>query len=248
MSRRLITDGELRGLWNRAPFSELTVEEDAILTPSARDFLLEHRITLKQGVPTMTVTPIPERAGQKRYVEAATGRELTEKPEDMTHLHGNVLVPKTHPRIRFRGRLDSLMAQVLELQCRAAADGREDLTERLEEVLAALRAILAAEVKEEPLAPVTLLGLDSAGLRRVSHHVKEEIGIPHPIPHWSMGPLALGLNRLRTQVRETELAAADAFQTEEGCARPDLIEALNRLSSGVYILFCRLVAEQRKQQ
>ena len=47
---------------------------------------------------------------------------MEEKPEEMTHLRGNRLVPKTHPRIRFRGQLDSLMAQVLELQCRAAAD------------------------------------------------------------------------------------------------------------------------------
>ena len=245
MKSKILTDVDLRARW-RAGQEEVSVPPGTIVTPAARDFLRERNIRLRTAPAAgeMTVSPI---AGG-RYVEAATGRTLGEKPEDMTHLHGNVLVPKTHPRIRFRGRLDSLMAQVLELQCRAAADGREDLTERLEEVLAALRAILAAEVKEEPLVPVTLLGLDSAGLRRVSHHVKEEIGIPHPIPHWSMGPLALGLNRLRTQVRETELAAADAFQTEEGCVRPDLIEALNRLSSGVYILFCRLVAEQRKQQ
>ena len=246
MSRRLITDGELRGLWNRAPFSELTVEEDAILTPSARDFLLEHRITLKQGVPTMTVTPIPERAGQKRYVEAATGRELTEKPEDMTHLHGNLLVPKNHPRIAFRGRLDSLMAKVIEVQCAAAGRGDGQVAEQLEEILGCLRSILSAEVKEEPLCEIRLLGLDSAGLRRVSHHVQEEIGIPHPVPSYRMGPTAAALNYLRTQVRETELAAALAFDSPQGCTRRDVVEALNRLSSAVYILLCRYLAQQQK--
>ena len=138
------------------------------------------------------------------------------------------------------------MARVLELQCRAAEEGREELLHQLGEVLQALRSVLAAEVKEEPVPPFTLFGLDSAGLRRVSHHVKEEIGIPHPIPDWTMGSLALGLNTLRTQVRETELIAAEAFMVGEECSRKDIIEALNRLSSGVYILFCRLVAEQRK--
>ena len=244
MKSKILTDVELRAGW-RAGQEEVVVAEGTIVTPAARDFLKERNIrlrTARSGGGEMTVSPI---AGG-RYVEAATGRTLGEKPEAMTHLHGNVLVPKTHPRILFRGRLDSLMAQILELQCRTAEAGREELTAGLEEVLGAVRLILAAEVKEEPLAPFTLLGLDSAGLRRVSHHVKEEIGISHPIPHWSMGPLALGLNTLRTQVRETELAAAAAFMEGESCHRQDIIEALNRLSSAVYILFCRLVAEQRK--
>ena len=42
-------------------------------------------------------------------------------------------------------------------------------------------------------------------------------------------------NLLRTQAREVELAAARAFPQGE---RMDIIEHLNRLSSGIYILFC----------
>ena len=96
-------------------------------------------------------------------------------------------------------------------------------------------------MKGEPLAERELLGLDGAGLRRVSHHVLEEIGIPHPIPGPDMGETALELNCLRTQVREAELAAAAAF----GEGREDILRCLNRLSSAVYILFCRLVAARR---
>ena len=65
-------------------------------------------------------------------------------------------------------------------------------------------------MKGVPLQEELLLGLDQAGLRRVSHHVKEEFGIDHPVPSWEMGELALRLNTLRTQVREAELAAAAA--------------------------------------
>ena len=67
-----------------------------------------------------------------------------------------------------------------------------------------------------------------------------------------MGGLCLALNFLRTQVRETELAAANAFcgsprpsatplASEGGLEveRPDLLEALNRMSSAVYLLFLR---------
>ena len=133
------------------------------------------------------------------------------------------------------------MAQTLLLQCRALSQGLEELAAGLGEVLETERAVLAAEVKGEPLPERELLGLDGAGLRRVSHHVLEEIGIPHPIPGPDMGETALELNCLRTQVREVELAAAAAF----GEGREDILRCLNRLSSAVYILFCRLVAARR---
>ena len=58
-----------------------------------------------------------------------------------------------------------------------------------------------------------------------------------------MGRMAAELNRLRAKVREAELSAARAFMTAEGVVeRPDIIRNLNRLSSGVYIVFCRWLA------
>ena len=117
------------------------------------------------------------------------------------------------------------------------------LVEELEELLGYVRRILGAEVKEVPLEEIRLLGLDSAGLRYTSHHVKEEIGIDHPVPNCGMGRICVLLNRLRTQVRACELSAVTAFMREDGtCGRKDIVEALNRLSSCVYILFCRKAA------
>lgn len=57
-----------------------------------------------------------------------------------------------------------------------------------------------------------------------------------------MGEPAISLNRLRTRVREAELSAAEAFSAPGGTSREDIIRQLNRLSSGVYILFCRVVS------
>ena len=228
----VLTDSQLRARWRGE--KTFSVPPGTVITPAAMDFLRENGIDLVREGRGMTVSANPGGS----YVEAATGRALSHKAEDMTHLRGNVLVPKTHPRILFRGKLDSVMADTLLARCMARQEGCSLAENGLGEVLDALRAILAAEVKEEPLPPLTLFGLDSDGLRRVSHHVQEELGMPHPIPEHTMGPMALTLNRLRTQIRETELAAAAAFPGE----REDLILALNRLSSGVYILFCRLVA------
>ena len=249
MANKMLSEIELRAHWLRTKEPVCRVEEGTILSPAARDFLREHHIELCYESRSngqwekMTRTPLPISGKKVQYTELDTGASLTEKPEELTHLRGNLLVSKTHPQITFRGRLDSLMAELMEVQIKAVDEGYPAVAAALDQLLEYLRRILAAEVKDVPLGEMTLLGLDSAGVRRVSHRVKEELGIDHPIPDYRMGRLCMALNHLRTQVRETELAAVQAFTDEEGvCFRKDIIEALNRLSSSVYILFCRKLA------
>jgi len=168
------------------------------------------------------------------YVDADTGLPLAQKGEHMTHLRGNLLVPKTHPCIEFRGKLDSLMARVLEVQLIAQEQNEMLICKDLQEVLNLLRSIMAAEVKDEPLDAFSLLGLDEGALREMSQNVQADFGMEHPVPDYTMGKLSVALNALRAQVRETELAAIRALPE-----RGDVIRALNRLSSGVYVIFCR---------
>ena len=242
----ILTDIQLRSHWFKTRCQEVVVEEGTFLTPAARDFLKDHGIVLRYTSAhqqEMPQTPIPQGGdGRPRYVDAITGQGLVEKPEHMTHLRGNQLVPKGHPRIALRGKLDSLEAKILEVQVVACQEGYPQVAHQLEELLACVRSVLAAEVKDVPLEEKPLLGMDSQTLRRVSHHVKEEIGIPHPTPSYQMGPLCVALNALRTQVREVELAAVQVFCQGEECSRPDFIRTLNRLSSCVYIIFCRKLA------
>lgn len=248
MKSRLLTDTELRARWSPCRGSTYDVEEGTILTPAARDFLREQNIQLRfvapeEGPKTMPMTPIPVRQGKAVFVNAATGEALDCKPEEMTHLRGNLLVSKTHPRIVFRGKLDSLTALLIEVQLVASETGDEHVAEELEELLGYVRCILASEVKDTPLPDILLLGLDADGLRYASHQVKETLGIDHPVPCYRQGRLCAALNRLRTQVREAELAAAQAFTDDTGiCRRVDIVQALNRLSSCVYIMFCRKLA------
>lgn len=88
------------------------------------------------------------------------------------------------------------------------------------------------------MPPFSLLGLDAAGLRRASHDIRGAYGMEHPIPDYRMGTFAAGLNLLRAQAREAELWAARAFEAGGG---ETILLALNRLSSAVYLLFCKEV-------
>ena len=244
---KILTENDLRSHPPAPGARRYPVEEGTFVTESARAWLDKRDIEI-ETVPRgkacggMSRTPIADR-GNRTYIDAATGLPLgREKPEGMTHLRGNQLVKKTHPRIAFRGKLDSLEAVILEAQALAHRQNAPDVRDGLGEVLDHVRRVLGAEVKNEPLEETPLLGLDQDGLRRVSHHVKEEIGIDHPVPSWEMGELALRLNTIRTQVREAELAAANAFEYPGESPREDIIREMNRLSSAVYIIFCRLLA------
>ena len=91
------------------------------LTPGARDFLSRERIEIRPG----------ESAKIEEY-RLLNGAVLREKPEHMTHLNGDVLVEKTHPRIRFRGTMDTLEAELLLCQLACGGQVRQALEELLD--------------------------------------------------------------------------------------------------------------------
>ena len=194
------------------------------LTPGARDWLARERIEVLSA----------EQAKHEEY-RLLNGAVLREKPEHMTHLNGNVLVPKTHPRIRFRGRMDALEAEMVLCQL-----GCEKWRDSLGEILALARKLIRCEVLNEPVQSEKLCGLTEKEVRQRSHRPQDHYGQTHFMPDYTDGEAVLRLNRCRTMAREAELAAAEAFTDENGsCTRPDILRALNRMSSMIYILMVR---------
>ena len=151
----------------------------------------------------------------------------------MTHLHDDVLVLKTHPRIHFRGCVDTLEAQLL--WCSLFVDGQ--LKKDLGEILNLARLLIRCDVLEEPMPEGKLCGLTQEELRSRSHRPQDFYGQPHFMPEVSDGEVILRLNLCRCSAREAELAAAAAFTDQDGILqRPDILRALNRMSSMLYIL------------
>ena len=192
------------------------------LTSDARDWLTSERIPILSA----------EQAKPSGY-RLLSGAVLTEKPEQMTHLSGNVLVLKTHPRIRFRGKMDTLEGELL--WCALHTDGQ--LRKNLEEILHLARVLIRCDVLEEPVPEEKLCGLTAQELRSHSHRPQDYYGQTHFMPEVGDGERILRLNRCRCAAREAELAAAAAFTDENGNAvRTDILRALNRMSSMLYIL------------
>ena len=200
------------------------------LTSTARDFLRRERIEILPG----------SQARPERY-RLLSGGYAEEKPEHMTHLNGEVLVPKTHPRIRFRGKMDTLEAELI--LCQLVPGAPEGA---LGEILDLSRKILRCDVLEEPLRQDTLCGLTQAEQRERSHMPQDYYGQPHFMPQASDGSVIAGLNRARCFAREAELAAVEAFSDREGnLLREDIPKALNRMSSMLYLLMIQEKAKLR---
>ena len=194
------------------------------LTPGARDWLNRERIPV-----------LPAAEAKPEEYRLLNGAVLREKPEHMTHLHSNVLVMKTHPRIRFRGAMDALEAEILLCQLNCPGWKKE-----LGEILDLARQIIRWEVLGEAAKQETLCCLTEAELRSHSHRPQDFYGQAHFMPEAADGPEVLHLNRCRTAARRAELAAAAAFTDENGnCTRVDLLRHLNRMSSMIYILMIR---------
>lgn len=191
------------------------------LTSSARDFLSRERIEILPA----------EQAKPERY-RLLRGGYLEEKPEHMTHLNGEFLVPKTHPRILFRGKLDTLEAELILCQQAAA-----HLAAPVGEILALARMLIRCDVLEEPVPEGKLCGLTEGEIRKRSHVPQDYYGQPHFMPGAEDGAVIARLNRARCAAREAELAAVAAFSDREGNpTRVDILRALNRMSSMLYLL------------
>ena len=204
------------------------------LTPSARDRLNREHIEI-----------LPAEAAKPQRYRILGGGYTEEKPEHMTHLNGDVLVPKTHPRIVFRGAVDTLEAELL-LTMEAVP---EDIRKDLRQILELSRLLIRCEVLEQPLEQTTLCGLTQQEQRKRSHFPQEYYGVPHFMPEFSDGSAILRLNRCRTAARNAELTAGRAFVDGEGnVTRQDLLTALNRMSSMLYLLMIRLKGENTQKR
>ena len=121
------------------------------LTSDARDWLSSQRIEI-----------LPAEQAKKDRWQLPGGGFCEEKPEHMTHLNGQMLVPKTHPRIAFRGAMDTLEAELLLCQ-------QQTGERRLGEILDLARQLLRCDVLDEPVQEKPLCGFSQDELRARSH-------------------------------------------------------------------------------
>ena len=238
--RKMIKDKDLNAL------KELEVSKKQIVTPSAISFLNDHNISLKyiEDLEGFNIKSHKEIKNIEQDIKDVTNRystifgiEVAVKPEHMTQLYGNVLVFKDHKKIIFRGKLDSLESKLLEGQILCNKEKLNKLVGDLQEILDFVRDLVRCEILEEPVKEINLQGMNLEEIREKANYPKRYFGIGAEPVLYSMGEVVVSLNSIRTEIRETELLAYKAFKDEYGnVKREDIIRALNRLSSLLWIM------------
>ncbi|MPQ42900.1 cobalamin adenosyltransferase [Clostridium tarantellae] len=260
----VLTENEIKRILSRNDSKELKefiISKGQIITPSAKSYLSERNIVLKYDDLSKEsekrdykrkkeekvvevkeiVKEVPVEVEKEYKYVTVFGAKLDEKPEHMTHLNGNLLVFKDHKRIILRGKIDSLEAKLLEAQLVAKRNGMPKLIQDLQEIIGFVRNLMRCEVLEEPVGEFKLQDMNATELREKSHHPKKYFGIGHFFPDYNMGEIVISLNSIRTFVRETELIAYEAFKGKYGeNTREDIIKALNRLSSLLWIMMFKV--------
>jgi ethanolamine utilization cobalamin adenosyltransferase len=244
---RAITETELRDEYRKKEFTSYTLPEGSRLTPAAAQFLSERRISVHTDSSSAKNNQTQEKtfadAGSHTSFKTYEVSGIKEKPEQMTHLNGREMVYKNHPRIKFRGCIDTFEALLLKTIIEFEGAGYQELGRDLRAVLEYVRQMLRAEVKNEPLAPISFHGWSADEIRERSHYPQKFFGVNHIVPSPAQGMFMAQLNYIRTQVRELELAAMDAFTiAPEVVEREDIIQGLNRLSSLLYIMMVQLIS------
>lgn len=259
---KVITEAILRDELRAETPEVYYVPEGTLISPAAREYLQQRKIKIAKGEKPSSnpsedkaVSSEKEEAAKAsnavayKYTDYETGAYYPEKPEHMTQLFGNVLVVKNHPRILFRGKLDSLQALiVLDQAILAETPGNEKLIRDFGELLGITRELMRCDVLDEEFKNDMILGLTHDELRARSHDPMRFFKIKQMVlPDYTMGKAYALMNQLRTAIRETEVAAAEAFREGTKYVRGDVIEELNRLSSAVHIMMCMYLAGQYKE-
>ena len=244
---------------------EVRLPVNSRLTPAARDVLNRGKIRIRYAdeagrvfvdVPGQNaegeenrqrVHPLTSSANHETAHCQLCQQAVTKKSEALTHLNATTFVAKNDPRIAFRGRVDSAIAQALLIQAQWQHEHAAPAWQAmLADIRSALGDVLRSEALDEPMRAITLGELDEAQIHAYSHNPLKHLGHDHIVPALEHGLTVARLNVLRTAIRETEVAGAQAFIGRDfSITRGDLLQALNRLSSAVYVLMLIVLVKDK---
>ncbi|WEM41080.1 ethanolamine utilization cob(I)yrinic acid a,c-diamide adenosyltransferase EutT [Photobacterium sp. DA100] len=246
-----ITEDYLRQHVGLRAGGEIYLPAGTRFTPSAQQMITERQITVKwrdesgrvfigeqdeAKASTKQVHPLKTNNARPKNACVMCGSDIADKPALMTHLNDQVLVPKTHPRIALRGKLDSCICFCVMAQC-AMENQPEILRGFMADIRSYLGQLLQAEVTEQPLPLPSLGDFQADEVHRWSHKPLAYLGHDHLLPEVSYGQQVAQLNYLRALVRELELMASQVYLDDcMQLSRNDIVAGLNRLSSAVYVV------------
>ena len=251
----VITEGMLRKLEKEGHLEKVRITEKDILTPSAREYLnvkkIDYRIKKSQEKTiekkendekkseVSQVKKSEEKISPKRqYRDYFTGAIYDKKPEYMTQLFGDNLVVKNHKRIILRGKFDILQAEIIKYWKKY--EKNKKLESDFAQTYRFVRDLFISEMTDMEFQERNVLGYDIDTLKDITHNTVKYFKTGHLFEiNIDYDESVIDLNYLRALSRECELAAVESFYKEGKVERLDILKALNRLSSILYLMMLK---------
>ncbi len=264
MIDKFLTEKELRESFSLTWGTEIHLPLNTKLTPSATQYLTDRKIRVKfideqgkvfikdelKSEKSKTQKVHPLTTSDQKPAELYCGlcnNKIEKKSDVLTWLDSNNLVPKNHPRIAFRGKLDNMISYCVLVQNEFQNfNGPDVIKKYLSDLRSYMGNILRAEVKDEKIDNIFMGDFDADAIHKMSHNPLKYLGYDHIVPEINHGRWIALINYLRALVREVEVNAANLYiDSSLKVTRPDILNSLNRLSSALYVLMIMILISEK---
>lgn len=219
---KFITEMELRDLYKTEPFATYVLEPDTKITPGARQFLVDRRVTLVQAQCSDDKKSNPSESKQAQQGEKWCTQRL-------------------------RGRMDWIESLFLLIAAELIRSGDAVLSEEVMALGKAFRNVRIAE--REQIAPDTVRfwGWSEEEIKQRSDNLEKYVDISEFHVRLENGKELALLNHLRASLREVEPAMLETYWNEDkqACSRQDLIDTVNLIINILCMMMWKCLGGQK---
>ncbi|GAB6158178.1 hypothetical protein JCM39194_13780 [Desulfotomaculum varum] len=202
---KFITEMELRELYKREPFTSFVLEPGTRITPGARQFLVDKRVTLVQA------------QQQTAANKVKAGRE---KPAEASNYWCND---------KLRRKMDYVESLLLLVGLEIWRSGDAGLAEEVMALLKYFRSVRSAEKEQNAPDTIQFWGWSEDEIKQRADDMEKHVDINESHYRLPNGKEIILLNHVRAALREVEPALLEVYWDDEKqkCVRQDLIDKVN---------------------
>jgi len=219
---KFITEMELRDRYKTEPFATYGLETDTKLTPGARQFLVDRRVTLTQ-----------ERSSGGKSSNANKQKQVQRRESWCT--------------LRLRGRLDCTASLFLVIGAELLRSGDAALSEEVLALSKCFQSVQKAEREQTAPEKIQFWGWTEEEIKGHSDALEKCVDISEFHVGLENAKELTLLNHLRASLRELEPAILETYWNEEQqvCSREELIDTVNLIINIVCMMMWECLGGQK---
>lgn len=219
---KFITEMELRDLYKTEPFTTYILEHDTKITPGARQFLVDRRVTLVQG--------------QERDDTQVTSNAATETQQQ-----------ESWRTLRMRSKMHCVESLFIVIAAELLHSGNAVLSEEIMALSKFFQNVQAAELQDKAPDKIQFWDWSEDEIKNRAANLEKHFDISEFHVGLDNGKEIAWLNYLRASLREVEPAVLEAYWDKEQqvCSREDLIDTVNLIINILCMMMWKCLGGQK---